>query len=267
MEYNIQALLQNLGLTKTEIRVYLKALEVGEVSITQLAKHAAIHRVEAYAIVDKLLERGLLQQSVARHGKTVWAKHPRELNEIIKRDQRRLKKIELKYEELLPDLAALYKGSGFRPRVQFFEGIHGLEQMNADIIATLKELPKEKRITYSYSNPDAVAKRFADYLYEEGGYVDKRKQYGIVNRVIAPNSKIVQAVAKRNTEELREMLVVPPELFPFKNDITIYDKKMAIQALGHELIGVVIESQEMIEDQLAIFNLAWLGAHKITMQK
>ncbi|MCA9388115.1 MAG: hypothetical protein KC653_03625, partial [Candidatus Andersenbacteria bacterium] len=55
----------------------------------------------------------------------------------------------------------------------------------------------------------------------------------------------------------------PEELFPFRNDITIYGNKIALQALQNEFIGVIIESEELVRDQRAVFTLAWAGAKQL----
>lgn len=264
MEYSLQSFLERLGLTSNEQKLYHAALELGESTPSALAKRARIHRVASYALIDNLVHKGLLTETSAGHGKKVSPVHPRKLDVLIKKEYRRIKKLELKYDELLPELSALYAQASVHPRVEFYEGIKGLEMMNQGIIDTLKDLPPEQRITYSYSNPQRVHELFEDYVEQEGGYVDKRKQYGIHNKVIALDGPLTQEIEHRDEEELREMITLPRAHFPFKNDITIYANKMAVMALENELIGVVIESKEIIDDQLAIFELAWRGAQTLS---
>lgn len=263
MEYNIQSFLERLGLSKNEIKLYHAALDLGESSVTDCAKKSGIHRVAAYGLVDSLKKKGLITVTTVSHGKLISAKHPRELRTLIQRKQREIRKMELKYEELLPELSSLYFHNTARPRVRFYEGVQGLEQVNHDIIETLKELPEDERITYSYSNPNSVDDVFEEYVTGDDGYVNMRKKYGIFNKVIALDGPITQDISQRDEEELRDMIILPEERFPFVNDITIYANKIAIMALQHELVGVVVESAEIVQDQLAIFDLAWRGAQSI----
>lgn len=259
----MKTFLENLGLSGNEIKVYQAALEIGESTATQLANRAKVHRVATYAIIDNLVNKGLLTQSGAKHGKRISATHPREIQTLIRKEQRRLKKMELKYHQVLPEFTALYQHASVLPRVQFFEGIRGLEQMNSDVINTLKELPEEERVTYSYSNPKVITELFEDYVLEEGGYIDKRKLYSIRNQVIALDSAATREIQKRDEQELRQMLILSEKQFPFKSDITIYANKIAIQALQKEFIGIIIESREIVQDQLALFHLAWAGAEAL----
>lgn len=259
----MKSFLETLGLSQNEIKIYQAALDCGESSVTDLSKRARVHRVAAYALIDGLIKKGLLSQTSVKHGKLISAKHPRELRTLIKREQRELKKLELKYEELLPEMASMYSHSGVRARVQFYEGQEGLEQLNQDIIDTVKDLPEDERMTFSYSNPNRVDEVFEGYVFETDGYVDQRRTYGIWNTVIALDGSVTKKLVKKNEEDLREMIVLSEKYFPFTNDITIYANKVAIQALQHERIGVVIESQEIAQDQKAIFQLAWLGAQTL----
>lgn len=266
MNYTLHAFLERLGLAQNEMKIYQAALELGETTAAQLAHKAHVHRVAAYALIDNLIKKGLLSSTDAKRSKRISPTHPRELKNLIAAEQRRLKKLELQYEEVLPELTQLFQHASVMPRVQFFEGVKGLEQINHDIIETLAQLPEDQRITYSYANPELVAKTFEDYLTDEGGYINQRKHYGIWNKVIALDSTVAQDVHIRDAEELREMIILPQSLFPFHSDITIYGNKMAIQALRKELIGVIIESREIVEDQYAIFRLAWEGARTLSQK-
>ncbi len=265
MDYATSTFFESLGLSKNERKLYEAALELGETTAAALAKRAKIHRVATYPLIDNLISKGLLTQAtVSAHGKRIAPTHPREILQLIQKEQRQLKKLELKYEDLLPELTALFQNASVFPRVQFFEGINGLEQINSDIINTLKDLPEKDRITYSYSNPNKVHETFEGYVYEEGGYVDLRLKHTIHNHVIALDGEVTRDLQTRDNDELREMLILDRAQFPFRNDITIYADKMAILALEKERIGVIIQSREIIEDQKAIFHLAWEGAKALS---
>jgi len=260
MDQHIQTFLEKLDLTHNEIKIYHASLDLGESTVTALARHAGIHRVAAYALVENLLQKGLLTRADSSHGQVIAPTSPRSIKTLLQDKRRSVRKLELKYEEILPDLLSIYQHTSSRPRVQFYEGIKGLEQMNWDVTTTMLDFPEDQRIIYSYSNPNAIHERFEEYVYGEGGDVDQRKQYHIFNRAIAKDGPVTRDAQKRNKEELREMIIVPEHLFPFKNDITIYAHKIAIQAWQKDIVGVVIENQEIVEDQLAIFQLAWEGA-------
>ncbi|MCA9387981.1 MAG: hypothetical protein KC653_02950, partial [Candidatus Andersenbacteria bacterium] len=204
MQYALKSFLERLGLSGNEMKIYAAALEHGESTPTELASRARVHRVAAYPIIESLVSKGLLTQTDAKHRKRVSPTHPKQLHALLKDRKRTLRKLELAYEDILPDLEALYRQSPARPRVQFYQGVKGLEQVNADIIETLRQLPEEERETLSYSNPNVVDERFDDYILGENGYVDLRKRYKIRNKAIGLDGPVTQDIVTRDKEELRE---------------------------------------------------------------
>ncbi len=55
--------LERLGLSKSQIQVYLASLELGEATVSQIAKYVKTHRVNAYDTVDTLAGLGLLEKT------------------------------------------------------------------------------------------------------------------------------------------------------------------------------------------------------------
>ncbi len=265
MELRIQTLLQGLDLSQNEIKLYDAALRCGQATITQLSKAARIHRVAVYPLVDSLVAKGLLTVNTQR-GKQVSATHPRHILSLIADRKREVRKMELRYQEALPQLTQLYRRSTSVPTMTYYEGIQGLRQMSLDVIETMKELSVAQRIIYSYSNPNRIHALFEDYIHEDEGIVALRVQNNIINHAIVADGDITREIVARNQSELRETVVLSQQQFPFDNDITIYENKIAIKALQFELIGVIIESREMSTDQRTIFQLAWAGAQALQAQ-
>lgn len=256
----LQSFLDKIGLSKQEALLYLTALEAGPSRVADLARRAGIHRVATYALVERLEQKGLMRETASAKRPLVEAVHPREIEQLLKKQKRAIRKLELKFDELLPEFLQMYNRCAVRPRIQLYEGLAGLERMNQDIIETLKELPVKERVIYSYSNPSAIQKTFEGYIDQEDGFVTQRVLHQIKNNVIAPDNQYNETIHKRDSEHLRDMVLVPEKLFPFKNDMTLYHTKVAMQGFQHEFAGVIIESQEMHDDQFAIFQLAWRGA-------
>ena len=57
-------------------------------------------------------------------------------------------------------------------------------------------------------------------------------------------------------EELREYRLVPRACYPFRNEVTVYDDKVAILSYLDQ-VGAVIQSESFAETQRAIFNLGF----------
>lgn len=228
--------------------------------MADLARRAGIHRVATYALVERLVQKGLMREAAGVKRTLVEAVHPREIEHVLAKRKREARKLELKFEELLPQFLAVYNRCSVRPAIHMYEGVRGLEQMNQDIIETLKELPVRERVICSYANPSNIQKTFEGYIDQEDGFVTQRLMHQIKNKVIAPDTPLNETIHKDDKDHAREMMLVPEKLFPFKNDMTLYHTKVAMQGFQHEFVGVIIESKEIADDQRAIFQLAWQGA-------
>ena len=78
-------------------------------------------------------------------------------------------------------------------------------------------------------------------------------------RVIAPDDEESKEVVSRDEQELRQSVLIPREKFYFTTEINIYNNKMLIVS-WKEKFAVIVESEEIVNAQRRIFDLAWLGA-------
>ncbi|TSC95502.1 MAG: Transcriptional regulator, TrmB [Candidatus Berkelbacteria bacterium Licking1014_2] len=119
MSNEYENLLTQFGLKPQEAKVYLASLKLGQATVGRLAETADVQRTFVYDIVRDLSERGLMSQIEIR-GKLHFS--PVSLEQFQKIQENKLKK----FAEILPELKALEKTTGDRPRVRFFEGKEGI---------------------------------------------------------------------------------------------------------------------------------------------
>ena len=103
---NAQKVIEHLGYSPKEAKVYLAALELGESHISDIATKVRLPRSSVQIIVDKLHADGLLNFYVMRRYKYWVAENPERL--LIN-----LKKKEESVSEVLPELSEMQK-SGWK---------------------------------------------------------------------------------------------------------------------------------------------------------
>jgi sugar-specific transcriptional regulator TrmB len=238
-----------LGLRSQEAKVYLACLEIGQAPATQISENSGIQRTFVYDILDDLAEKGLV--SLVEIGGI------KKFSTLAIDKFRALQKAKLqKFDAILPEIKALEKTTGDRPKVQFFEGVEGIKATFED---TLKTLDKGGEIL-AYVTAEGFYQNEWKYAQD---YIKRRVEKGISGRGIMQNSKEITIFTKPAKEELRTFRLVPPDLFPFSNEINIYANKVAIMSLVGEQMSVIIESESVANTQRSIFELAWLGAEKL----
>ena len=130
-----QGILEQLGLSPNEAKIYLTLLEYGERGVASISVEAGIHRRNVYDSLKRLLDKGLVQQSLDSKENTYAPVNPSKLSEIIAEQSQQL-------EEIMPALAKQFAKS--KPQQQAFI-LRGLEGMK--IVWNI--MAKEKNNIYS----------------------------------------------------------------------------------------------------------------------
>lgn len=237
-------ILQNIGLTQKEANVYLAALELGTNVVAEIAAKAKINRVTTYDIAEKLLKKGLLSTHVKNGIRYFTATDPDVLMQEHKRRMHDLQKA-------LPELRRLH-GKVQHPRIQYFEGIEGIKAIYADTLTAQTEI-------LNYANSEEIRIHWPSYDQE---YVAQRVKRKIYLKGVAPDDEYGRKVHADNKNNFREIRLVPKEEIAITNEINIYDDKIAIVSFRDNLIGMIIESEDMANTQRALFKMIWTYAEK-----
>lgn len=125
-------LLQALGLSPNEAKIYLSLVEKGESSVSQLAIAAGVHRRNAYDVIRRLIDKGLCFQIISQDDNKYNAVDPDKLTELL--GERR--------EELDSYLPALKKQflHRFAPEEAYiYRGLEGQKNIWRDLLRVAKD--------------------------------------------------------------------------------------------------------------------------------
>lgn len=240
------SLLESHGFTDKESKVYLALLHLGEAPASAIARKAGIKRPTAYVALERLEASGIVAHVTRSRGLFFRAVSP---HALLDRSHSRHAAL----QSALPELDALSKTGNPRPQMSVFEGKDGIQGIMEDTLSSRTE------ILYWADMTTIVTTVFKDYWKT---YVRKRVAKGIRTRGIVCADAIGLEFKRRGRDELRESLLVPKERFPFRNEINIYDDKVAI--ISHaDLTGVIIQNRNMADTQRTIFELGYEHARAL----
>src|SRR3990167_9035719 len=115
-------ILGNIGLSDTESRVYLAALELGESLRKTLADKAGIKRPTLYyEVLPSLLGKGLLTETVRGKRRYLVAQ---DIQPFLETKRFQIEEA----EQLIPQLRALPATASTRPKLLLFEGVEGIKK-------------------------------------------------------------------------------------------------------------------------------------------
>src|SRR3989339_668091 len=122
---HIESSLEQFGLHKNQVAVYLLLLKLGESSIQEITLRSKVKRTSVYKALDNLVLRGLVTYQDKDWHRKYYAENPKKALLAVKEEQQEAIKKEKKLLELLPELTSLYNSIPSKPKVRFYEGVEG----------------------------------------------------------------------------------------------------------------------------------------------
>ena len=83
-------LLEEIGLTKTEIKIYLALIKIGQTTTTKIVKESQIHASKVYEFLERLVQKGLVSYVIKSNKKYFTVTEPINLKELLKEKERKI---------------------------------------------------------------------------------------------------------------------------------------------------------------------------------
>lgn len=237
----LQKQLQQLGLHKSEITVYLYILEQGQSSPPKIARNTRIAITNSYHILQSLKDKGLISEQTSGKRKLYIANDPEAIVHMLD-----LKKKAA--EQVVPDLRGLFKLQKNKPKIRFYDG---LEQVREIYLSTLSA----KKI-YGFGSTKLLSELVPD-LYKY--YLNQLRQNGIVfYDILTHASKLNGAPEMKETlKGLYDMKFLPKEYVDQPTDMLFWDNNIALITLEEPIFGTVITSPLLFTTFMIIFDVIW----------
>lgn len=243
----LDRLLQQMGFSKNETKVYLAALESGPSSAQKLAERAGLPRTTVYSVLEYLVERGVVGKTVSQGKTRFLADSPEKLLSIVS-------ELRSQVEKSLPQLDAIYNKSETKPKIYFYEGKGAIRKAFDD---TLEVKPNEILMWNT-----ALYSEYKNYGLDEH-YIEKRVKLNMHAKRIAGEGSIWHTKNKpRDTQELSETVIVPKNFFWPGIEVNIYANKVVFMNFA-ENNSVLIESKAIADAMRQAYQLSWIGAKTI----
>ena len=97
-------LLEDIGLTEGETKVYLSLLRMGESKTGPISKEAEVSSSKVYKILDRLISKGLIVYVIKGKVKFFSAVEPRRILDYMKKREKEFKKKMDAVADIIPKL-------------------------------------------------------------------------------------------------------------------------------------------------------------------
>ncbi len=125
-------ILEEIGLSKNEIIVYLALLKLGKTTSWTLTKETNIQVSALYYCLDNLIKKGLVSYIIVANKKQFQAAQPEELINLLDNRKKQL-------ETILPELKTIQKESEERIQTNVYEGYKGFKGIYDRLLRVMKK--------------------------------------------------------------------------------------------------------------------------------
>lgn len=241
----IPHILQQLGYSDKEIKVYLTLLTGGPSSVRKLAKETGINRGTVYEALKGLQAAGLVGMYQKHKKQFFLAEDPQCLSDVIERKERSVSSLKRELAEALPELRSLYVQGGAKPTVKYYEGDKGLTIILNDVLRTMSAETDKRYRVYSSS-------ALRDYLYREFPHFTRER----ITRHL--HVRVIAIGAGGDDQPLAERRWLSKKESSPTYSI-IYGGKVAFLSLGanDNPLGILIEDPAVAATERLLFDHVW----------
>lgn len=233
----MEEILQDLGLTKSEAKIYLFLLQQEAVKVGAIIKKTGLQSSTTHNTLQALIEKGIVTYILKGKIKVYQAVDPKQVLEIYKAKEKR-------FEEILPTLKKIKNISEEEQTAEIYDGTKGVMSMLNELI----EKTKPRDIYYFYAVDVSGANKEIQRFFER--YDAKRKEKKL----------IVKGIARKELKPLfekRKYLQMRYVDFPIPTNKSICNDQMALIDWGEKPKGVLIHSKQIVESEKKFFNELW----------
>src|SRR3989344_3715137 len=243
---DIELSLRKIGLTGSEIKVYLALINLGLSSKSDIIKRSKVTPSKIYYVIDKLIDKGLVSMIIKNNVKHYAAAPVSRIKDYFEDKKIQLEQEEKIVNQLLPRLNDLQKRNKEKTTAEIFFGWKGMETVYSSFLDMLK---KNDFVYILGASSGANVKKTKRFFVK---YSIKAKLRGIKVKIIFNENSREYVKELENEEKIRFN-----KKFLFKTtpvEILIANNLTAIVALKEDPIVILIHDKETASSFITYFN-------------
>lgn len=246
-------LLEKIGLTHSEVKVYLALLELGSSTVGPITAKAKVASSKTYELLNKLTEKGLA--TTYKEGSTNYFKavDPNRLKDYLQEKEADFHEQKKELLAIIPSLEQQFKEHVAETEVEVFKGYKGVANVFREMIRTLNR-GDEFLVSGGGDTPSANphTKIFYEKIHRE------RSEKGIILRILFSEAR---------RKSLKKMALFPhtiPRYLPFgtPSTINIYKDVTILIVMSPSPAAIRIKDKNMTASYRKYFEEMWRQAKR-----
>lgn len=235
-------ILREIGLTETEIKVYLALLSLGTTSAGKIVEKTGTHRKNLYDALNKLIEKGLVSYVKENKIKFFQAKDPENLERYLNEKKSKIDEKKQELKNFLPELKEKFNSLDPEIESEIYRGEEGIKTI-------LKECLNYKEVLFIGATGD-VENRLP-YFWPQ--YNKKREKLKCKWKLLL----VYESRNKKLTKSKYYEYKVLPKILSGLNVIYIYGDHVANVLWLEKPIAFVVKHKELANNYRKYFDYLW----------
>jgi sugar-specific transcriptional regulator TrmB len=241
MKKRIEQALERLGHSHKEIQIYLTLLQMGEGTVSEIARQTKLPRSTTQLVVTELQKKGLISLGFKREHQVWVAENPTRFLTAL-HDK------EVMVRKLLPELQQIRRQSKKKPLLKYFNG-------KSTVRHILDEIVLSKQHIYAFGCVSYLAEYLGEFTVEE--FFQTIFERPIPTELLSCGSDFLTQLKGKNQFSRSGIKTYNDErleqVFYF-----LFDNKVALLLLNHqETIAITIDDETLFASWLLFFKMLW----------
>ncbi len=249
----MKPVLQDIGLTEGEIKVYLSLHKLGASKVGQIVSDINLQKTTVYFCLNSLISKGLVSYFIKQKIKIFEASNPNRLLDFLNQKSKNIEKQKEEVKELIPKLLSMHREKELHSAT-VFEGWKGMKTAFDDFYERLKsgETYQALGVTQLPETPEKFRKFIRGFQL--------RRAAKKVKLQILIHENLRDSVGKdREEEKLTEVRYIQRELHT-PSIANMYKDKVLMTVWKEKPYAFLIQSQEIADSFRNYFFSMWKKA-------
>ena len=246
-----EGLLEGIGLTKGEAKIYLTLLKLGQTTTGKIVDEAQISSGKVYETLNKLIKKGLVSYIIKEKTKHFSAASPNRILDYLHEKEGYLKKKEAGIISNLPSLLSIEKSGEKKYEVNLFLGFKGFQ---SGIFEALNKISSKDEVLAMGVSSSKDEKYNRTWKKWHSGRINK----GIKCKMIFSDRGTLyfNYYKKLKLTEIKVNESITP------TSIDILGEIVLILTYGEEPSCLYIKNREIAQSLRSFFNSLWITSKR-----
>src|SRR3989338_5225877 len=232
-------ILETVGFSKKEARIYLGLLKLKSAPVTKIAEDSGVDRTQTYDILQNLIEKGLASYVLKNNTRHFGPANPDQILHDLQDKER-------EFRSVLPNLKQLFAQQAGKTSVEIFRGIEGLK-------AVYKNLLKSEKDYLLLGTPQIFETILPIFSKQ---FLKQVEKAGIKEKIIFSSKEKFTKLKNGEYRHLKQDIFNP-------TDALIYDDHVVLFIWSEPYYAILMRSKEIEKTYRKYFDFLWNHAKSL----